>query len=342
MDTGNSPSLSALRRSFPDGVATAAQLVAAGVPERTVYHRCLEGGPWQLILPGVILLFTGHPTRRQQVQAAVLLGGPDALVTGLEACRRHGIRRGPAGRPSIRDVVEEVHLLVPERRQVRAVGFVHVERTIRLPDAVRRNGIPLAPVVRACLDAARRLRAEGDVAELLSEAVQRGLCSVSALGHELEAGSRRGTAIPRRVLKGVADGVRSAAELAARELWRSTGLPQPWWNATVHTARGTFLGVVDCWLDDVAMAWEIESTEWHIRPADHDRTVDRAARLTAAGVVYTASKPRKIRLDRAGVIEMLRSTYAHACARPRPALQAMPTEGSAAHAGKPRSRKEIA
>ncbi len=160
------------------------------------------------------------------------------------------------------------------------------------------------------------------MAELVSDVIQRGLGTVSALGIELETGSRRGTAVPRRVLRSVGLGVRSAAELAAKELWRGTGLPEPWWNARVHDADGEFLGVVDCWSDDVAMAWEIESTEWHLSPADHDRTVERAARFVAAGVVYTASKPKKITTERASVIRTLRATYAHAAARPRPGVWA--------------------
>lgn len=316
-----------LRTLFPEGVATARQLMAMGVPERTIYHRCLEGGPWQSILPGVVLLFTGRPTRRQQVLAAILLGGAGAMITGLEACRRHGLHRGPARRSATRDMVDEVHALVPDRRQVRDVGYLHVERTGRLPDPVLVDGIPLAPVARSCIDAARRLRCEGDVAELLSDAVQRKLCTVAELGYELESGSRRGTAIPRRVLKSVAEGVRSAAELRAKSLWPRTGLPTPWWNATIRTADGEFLGIADCWLDDVAMVWEIESTQWHLGPEDHERTVDRAARFVAAGAVYTASKPRRLDADRDGVVAMLRATYGQAAARPRPALRAERSQG---------------
>ncbi|WP_142096017.1 hypothetical protein [Pseudonocardia cypriaca] len=314
---------STFRATFPSGVATAKQLVAAGMRERTVYRRCLDGGPWQNPLPGVILLFSGKPTRRQAVLAAVLLGGPEAMVTGLEACRRYGLRRGPARPQDERDPVEEVHLLVPHRRQVRSVGYVHVERTTSLPDPILRSGVPLAPLPRACIDAARQLRTEGAIAELLSDAVQRRLCTVAELYRELEASSRRHTAMPRRVLRAVADGVRSAAELAAKRMWSSTGLPSPMWNVEIYTEDGVFLGKADCWLDDVAMVWEIESSEWHMSPEDHDRTVERAARFTAAGAVYTASKPKKIRTDPIGVARVLRATYQQAAARPRPPLRAV-------------------
>jgi hypothetical protein len=317
--------VSKLRTLFPDGVATAKQLVEAGMRERTVYRRCLDGGPWQNPLPGIIFLFSGPPKRRHLALAAVLLGGPGAMITGAEACRRHGLRRGPARLQDERDAIDEVHLLVPDRRQLRSVDYVYVERTKSLPEPVIRSGVPLAPLSRACIDAVRRLRDEGQIAELLSDAVQRRLCTVAELSRELEASSRRHTALPRRVLRSVADGVQSAAELAAKRMWGSTGLPSPMWNAEIYTEDGVFLGKADCWLDDVAMVWEIESSEWHMSPEDHDRTVERAARFTAAGAVYTATKPRRIRTDRMGVVHTLRATYAQAAARPRPPLRAVPT-----------------
>ncbi|WP_433556454.1 hypothetical protein ACQPWY_30075 [Pseudonocardia xinjiangensis] len=131
--------------------------------------------------------------------------------------------------------------------------------------------------------------------------------------------------MPRRVLGELAEGVRSAAELEAKRLWSSTGLPEPWWNAAVYDAEGRFLGVADCWLDDVAMVWEIESSEWHLSPADHDTTVERAAGFVAAGAVYTASKPKKILTNPEDVVVTLRATYEQARKRPRPPLRAIRT-----------------
>ncbi|MDF3050699.1 MAG: hypothetical protein K0R87_2337 [Pseudonocardia sp.] len=312
-----------LRDAFPLGVAAVQELIAHGVPERTVYQRCLEGGPWRRVLPGIILLFTGCPTVDQLVHAALLLGGPDAVLPGVEACRRHGVRRGPVRRDDS-ERQPEIHILVPHARQIRSVGFVHVERTQRIPVPILREGIPLAPLVRACTDAARRIRSTGEVTELFADPVQRGRCTVAGLWAELESGSRRGTAVPRAVLADLAAGVRSAAERAAKQLWPQTGLPEPWWNASVSDADGRFLGVADCWVDDVAMVWEIESSEWHLSPAAHEYTVRRAAQFTAAGAVYVASKPKMVLNDSAGVKATLRAVYAQAAARPRPSLTAKP------------------
>lgn len=206
-----------LRISFPDGVASARQLVAAGVPERTVYNRCRDGGPWRRLLPGIVLLSNGEPTLDQLVRAALLFGGPQALLTGVEACRRHGLRRGPA-RQAVDRGRPKIAVLVPDSRQLRSTGFVEVSRTSRMPPAHVRNGIPLTPIVRACADAVRSLDSAAEITELMSDAVQRGLCTVGQLAAELAEGSRRLTATPAEVLRDVAAGVRSAAEREAKRL----------------------------------------------------------------------------------------------------------------------------
>src|SRR5262245_44429808 len=109
--------------AFPSGVATVRQLATLGFSERTIYKRCLDGGPWQRILPGIVLIFTVRPTRDQEVLAALLLCGDCAVVTGLEACQRYGLRRGPRRDHSDRTV----QILVPHDRQRRNVGFVEIE-----------------------------------------------------------------------------------------------------------------------------------------------------------------------------------------------------------------------
>ncbi|MFC4950904.1 hypothetical protein ACFPFQ_46395 [Pseudonocardia sp. GCM10023141] len=305
--------LDIIRAASNKGVIRARTLAELGIAESTIYARCRDGGPWRRLLPGIILLTNGVPTIDQKVVAALLLGGPDAIVTGLEACRRHGVRRGPRG-------IGEIQILVPHTRQVRTIGFVHVERTSRLPVPIVRDGVPLAPVARASIDAARRLRRRGDIAELLSDPVQQRLCTIAALDAELNECSRRGTATPRNVLAGVAAGVRSAAELDARALWASTGLPEPWWNARVCTLDGKLIGYPDAWFDEVAMAWEIDSTEWHLSPPDHNRTVAKAAAYAAAGIIHVPSQPSTMRLERQLVRQTLISAHAHAANRPRPAL----------------------
>lgn len=308
--------LPALYAASTRGVIRARTLVQLGVPERTVYTRCRDGRPWRRLLPGIIQLSNGSPTQDQKVIAALLFAGQGAVVTGIEACRRHGMHRLPRSDG-------EIHILIPHDCHVRSFGFVHIERSRRMPDALIRDGVPIAPVARASIDAARRLRRRGDIAELLSDPVQQRMCTIEALNTELDDCSRRGTAMPRIVLAGVSVGIRSAAELEARRVWASTNLPEPWWNARIYTLDGTFIGIADAWFDEVAMAWEIDSTEWHLSPKDHTRSIAKAGAYAAAGIIHLPNKPSELLTAKSSVRRQLIATYAQAAARPRPAVVAV-------------------
>lgn len=300
-----------------DGVIRARDLVELGLQETTVYRRCRDGGPWQRLAPGIVLMTTGHPTPDQLAIASLMHGGPQGVITGLHACRRHGVRRGPQLPPG-------VHLLVPHTRQVRNTELMVVERTKRLPVPIVRGGFPLAPPARAVCDAVRRLRSQREITELVSDAVQRGLCTAAQLSVELTEGGRRGSSTPRRVLQDVSAGVRSAAEADAKRLWERSGLPEPWWNARVCDADGRLLGIADAWWDDVALAWEINSFEWHLAPDDYAREQEKRARFAAVGVNVLPTLPRRLRTHRAEVLDELKKAYASSAARPRPRVRAAP------------------
>jgi len=299
-----------LLRASHNDVIRVSELIKLGVPECTSYRRCQPGGPWRWLLPGIVMLSNGQPTTRQRVVAALLHGGPQAIVTGTEAARRYGLRQVPDD--------DLVHLLVPNQSRVRSAGFALVERTIHLPRKVLREGIPLAPIDRAVLDAVRRWRVADPVRALLTEAVQRGRCRPRDLLVELDTGSRRGTALPRQVLMEVCDGARSVAEAHALRLWRQTGLPEAVWNRAVHAANGQFIAVPDAWCDDVALAWEIDSFEWHSDAKGYARTVARNTRYAGAGIVVVQTLPSRLRDDPTGVVSDLRAAYEAARARPRP------------------------
>jgi hypothetical protein len=106
-------------------------------------------------------------------------------------------------------------------------------------------------------------------------------------------------------------------------------LPEPWWNARVHDAGGNLLGIADAWWDEVGLAWEINSFEWHLAPEDYAREQEKRARFAAAGVNVLPTLPRRLRTHGAQVLEELRKAYAASAARPRPAVRAQP-----GHAGR--------
>ncbi|WP_345028416.1 hypothetical protein [Kutzneria kofuensis] len=262
----------------------------------------------------------GQPTRRQQIEAALLHGGPEALLTGCEAARLHGLSRIPDN--------GRFHILVPQASHIRSARFAVVERTIHMPDAVQKHGLRLAPLERAVLDAVRRWRRIDPVRALLAEAVQRGRCRPAELLAELNSGSRRGSALPRRVLAEIDEGARSVAEAEGLRIWQASGLPTAVWNVPVVNNDGRFIAVPDAWCDEVAMAWEIDSFEWHFDAHGYARTVARNTRYAGAGIVVVQTLPSRLRDDPAGVIAELRAAYKAANARPRPPVRLNPVHAA--------------
>ena len=53
--------MSRLVAASREGIISAGQLIRLGVPERTVYRRCQEDGPWTLLLPATLMLSNGTP-----------------------------------------------------------------------------------------------------------------------------------------------------------------------------------------------------------------------------------------------------------------------------------------
>lgn len=299
-----------LLESSHHGVIRAATLDELGVPPRTAYRRCAPSGPWQRLLPGIILLTNTTPTRRQLVEAALLHAGEDALLTGLEACRQHGLL-------SASDT-GVVHVLVPHERKVKSSDFVIVERTVRHPKRVVVDGLPLAPVWRAVLDACRRMTTFDPVRALLAEAVQRRGVRPDVLARELDQGSKRGTAVPREVLAEIQNGSRSVAESHAMEVWHRTGLPPLRWNVDLYDEQGRFVARPDGWCDEAGLAWEIDSHEYHFTREGYGRTLKRNARYAAAGIVVVQTVPTRLRADPDGVVAELVAAHRAATTRPRP------------------------
>ncbi|MGK4592013.1 hypothetical protein [Amycolatopsis sp. w19] len=289
------------------GVVTVARLGELGVPSMTCYRRCRPGKPWQRLLPGVVLLSSGTPTRRQLVDAALLYAGPDAVVTGAVACRRQRLRGLP-------DHPFAVHLLVPLEHKVGSSGHVIIERTTRLPQAIMIDGVPLAPLSRAVLDECRRLGSRREVSALLAEAVQRGV-NLAELFAELDAGSSRGTAIPREALHRIADGARSAAEVDAMKVWRLTGLPEPLWNHELRDENGEYIATADGYFVSAGLAWEIDSYDFHFGKQQYAATVARNARYAAAGIVVLQTLPSRLRTEPKRVAAELVAAHRAAMAR---------------------------
>ncbi|MCD2190335.1 hypothetical protein [Actinomycetospora soli] len=299
-----------------DNIAHVHELMGLGIPEGTIYRRCRTGGPWTLMAPATVRLGTGTPTRRELVRAALVYAGPQAVLTGLDAARAHGLRRG--------ELPAAVHLLIPFGVRLHATPIVRVERTRRLPTPPRiRDGFPVASIERSVLDVARTMTDESDIAALLSEPVQRRLVLPESLVAELEAGCRKGSSTPRRVLRAVTTGARSAAEFDFLRWWNAQ--PQLRAHAIVLNVRvsagSEFLGIADGLLPDLGLVLPIDSTEHHFMTPEQVTETERQHRAyRSAGLHVYGVRPMRMRGDPGGLLRDVLDAIAVAEQLPTPSV----------------------
>ena len=302
-------------------VVSRRQLLTLGMTDKAMQYRVRAGGPWQVVLPGVYLGASGTPRLLQKEMAALLYAGPGSLITGPVALMHHSIRseRG----------LDTIDVLVPADRQRRSAGFARLQRTARMPARITSSGpVRLALVPRAVADTARQLTSLKDVRAVVADAVQLGRCTVSELAHELSSSPVRGSAMFRSVLAEVAEGIRSTAEGDLRDLIRAARLPMPLFNPSLYDGD-TFLGKPDAWWPDAGVTGEVDSRQWHLSPADWERTRRRHTLMGAAGIIPLHFSPNEIRREPAEVAQRIRDALERGLNRPPLPIRTIPCTTSA-------------
>lgn len=323
------------------GLVTRAQILVLDGTPSSIQHA-LRKGLWQRVLPGVYATFSGEITNEHQWYAAVLYGGPSATLTGAVACQLAELRYVPDD--------DLVRLLVPTTVTRSSTAFVRVTTTTRPPTpeqwfpanppgrSILRQPLPVAPIARAVVDAARvvgmataqavpRLdngrplllapavaryydRSLRDVRALLCEAVQRQLVEQEELVGELEAGPRQGSALARRAVADLAAGCLSAPECELRDLIvLSDVLPPARFNEPLPGYPR--LKPDACW-PERRLIVEIDSVEWHRSPEAYERTEQRRALLAAMGWTVIPVSPRRLRACPGEVLAEIEAAYAAA------------------------------
>lgn len=304
------------------GVITRSDLLALGMPPVAIGRMTATDGPWQRLLPGTYLAHRGTATETERARAALAYAGARAVLSGPVALRMRGFRAGTTD--------PRVHVLVPHALRCQSTGFVVTERTRRPPVPTMVRGLPVAPVARAVVDAGRWSEDGRATLAMVAEAVQREKCSPAELLAELTAATRRRTAALRAAMGPVVAGARSVAEADGRDLVLRARLPEPAWNVDLSAPDGTFLARPDGWWDDLGVAWQIDSREFHLAPADWERTLRAHAALTSYGVLVVHTLPSQLTREPAAVASDLRRTLAAAATRPAPRLAVGHPHGTAA------------
>ncbi|BEP12812.1 hypothetical protein acdb102_11230 [Acidothermaceae bacterium B102] len=250
------------------------------------------------MLPRVYGMFPGELSDLQRASAAALYVGSQAQVTGTAALQLYGIRRLPEART--------VQVLVPVSRVVQDAKFVSVSRVVSPPPTRTIKAIPLAPVARAVVDAARLCTSYDDVLSLASAAIMSRRTTLCAIEDEVARASSRTTVLLRLVLTESRQGSRSVPEAQARALFVLAGLPEPLVNHPIEV-NGERL------VPDFLWPWfivEVDSKEWHLlEPGSWERTQARRTRLEAGGYHVLPITPQQIRDASAEVVAAVRAGY---------------------------------
>ena len=206
---------------WQEWVVSRQQLLTAGVSERAIVHR-LARGRWQSMYRGVYGLFSGMPTRRQWLQAAVLRAGAGAVLSHHAAAELHSLIPAPD------DPRAAIHVTVPEHRRIHVPGIVvHISQ--RVAEAVQPNRDPARTTVEeTVLDMTQIARNMDEVCKWIT----RGVGNRSTTEEKLRAALALRKKVRRRaaldsILAAAGDGIHSPLEYRYyRDVERAHGLPR--------------------------------------------------------------------------------------------------------------------
>jgi predicted transcriptional regulator of viral defense system len=262
------------------GLITLRQATELGISRGTLRYRRRTGALKQ-VRPAVFRLPGAPDSPQLDIMAAVLTGGPSAVLSHSSAAALHGL---PGF--SMRPYVVSVH-----RHGRRPGSGIRFEQSLALlPRHVRLvDGIPCTSVARTLFDLCGDPSVRpGRAARALDTALGRKMVTVPALWRvldELAERGRRGTVWLRTLLTERDEGfVAPESELEARfvALVEKFGLPAP--------ERQVDLGDSDQWIGRVDFLWraallvvEVDGAAFHDGFADRRHDAERDALLAASG-----------------------------------------------------------
>ncbi|WP_432191117.1 hypothetical protein [Streptomyces sp. bgisy027] len=257
-------------------VMTAAQLKSHGVATAEMNEQCRPGGPWQQLLPGVLLLHPGPPTGEERLHAVLMYASrertpgvpaqpnageehpapayPEVMITGLAALTLHGF----SGTPPL-TALDTVDVLVPRLRRLRSAGCARILRTAALPTPRQVTGLPVAPVPRALADAVAELTDASAVRRLLTEAVRGRHCEPASVVRELNQAKLLGRPHVVDAVDALLAEGRAIAEDRLYAMVHEHGLPDPVWNVDLRLPGGPHLGGLDAYWPEQAVAVELDT-----------------------------------------------------------------------------------
>ncbi|MGH2685406.1 MAG: DUF559 domain-containing protein [Actinomycetota bacterium] len=259
------------------GVFLVAQAIDAGASPQLI-HRRLRCGAWVRLAPRVLAMAAAPRTWRQDVMAAVLEAGPDAVASHRAAAALQEV-------PGFHDGWVETQK-VRGRNHVVRLSTVH--ETFWLPDnhTTVIDGIPCTSLARTVFDLASCVHA-GRVERALDNSLARLGLSTAALTEVVAAVGRSGkagTAVMRDLLRARTEGYvppESELEALVVAVLAAHGLPAA--ERQVNVGDTEWIGRVDFVYREAKVIIEADGRPYHLALLDKERDEARRARLEADG-----------------------------------------------------------
>lgn len=216
-----------------DAVVSRCQLYELGITRGEVRHQ-VKARRWRRLGSHCVVLHTGPLTDAACYWAAVLEGGPRAVIDGESALLLAGLKHYRA---------ERIRVSVPRGARIRHRGTVaNIRQTRRweIDDTIR-DGVPRTPAAVAAVRAAIWARSNRQAELVMTMVVQQGIARAEDLAVEMLRIRRdkRRLLLNQLVLE-LLGGIRSLGELDVVRGCRERGLPEPDKQVCRRTKGGTY------------------------------------------------------------------------------------------------------
>lgn len=261
----------------------------------------LHADRWSEVTSRVLATFTGNLTRSQQIWAAVLHAGGDALVGGYTALECHGLKNW--SRESVTILVDDEAHLEP----VEGVAYVRTRRPLRLWRAP--GDLALARVEPSALLCAAHEPNWRTAQGLLAAVVQQRLSTPQRLRDQLERMKPLRRSPRFRILLTELDGgAGSLAEIDVGRMCIDFGLPIPARQRRRKDSAGR-VRYTDCeWdlPDGTVLVLEVDGA-FHMEVEHWEDDIKRQRGLSRPGRIIVRCTSREVRDEPYAVAADLRS-----------------------------------
>ena len=189
---------------------------------------------WRVLGSHCVVLHTGPLTDTARYWAAVLEGGPRAVIDGVSALLLSGLRHYST---------DEIRVSVPRGARIRHRGTVaNIRQTRRwAADDTVRDGVPRTPPAVAAVRAALWARSNRQAELVMIMSVQQRLTSAEELAAEMLRIRRdKRRSLLNQVVLELLGGIGSLGELDVVRGCRDRGLPEPDKQVCRRTPEGTY------------------------------------------------------------------------------------------------------